>query len=291
MSPLETIAPARSPRVRAARGRGVRLAASASSTTVGLVLDLDPELGAGLLDDEWPEARLACTGSLLSVPSGSWEVPGPAGERNDLLGLLITDGMLCREVSLRDSSMLELLGPGDVLQLPVILGRPSLGSRVRLTALSDAILVGLGESFIRAAGRWPSLLAALHRRVESQREYLAVQGLICHLARAEHRVLLQLWHLAERWGRVTREGTLLPLVLTHDLLGQLSAARRSTVTLAVKALESDGLIGRSDDGSWVLTAAAEARVAAIARAHRPDRVLGEALKLRQAGSPGLRAAP
>lgn len=65
------------------------------------------------------------------------------------------------------------------------------------------ILVVLGESFIGAAARWPSLLATVQRRLEAQRESLAIQGLIAHLPRAEHRLLLMLWHLAERWGYVT----------------------------------------------------------------------------------------
>jgi Crp-like helix-turn-helix domain len=71
-------------------------------------------------------------------------------------------------------------------------------------------------------------------------------------------------HLADRWGRVTPGGTLLPLALTHDLLAHLIAARRPTVTLAVSALESDGCIERMDDGTWLLTCAAERKVAAIA---------------------------
>lgn len=157
------------------------------------------------------------------MPRGHWRMPARAGERDDVAGLLIVKGMLCREVSLRDRSMLELLGPGDVLQPPVQTGRPGLGGTVELTAVSDMILVVLGESFIRAAARWPSMLATVQRRLEAQRESLAIQGLIAHLPRAEHRLLLMLWHLAERWGYVTPDGIVLPLALTHDLLGQLIA--------------------------------------------------------------------
>jgi hypothetical protein len=121
----------------------------------------------------------------------------------------------------------------------------------------------------------------VHRRLEAQRESLAIQGLIAHLPRAEHRVLLALWHLAERWGRVVPEGTLLPLALTHDLLGQLSAARRSTVTLATGGLEADGYLRRLDDGTWLLPVAAAEKVAAISRPGRNGRVLGETFMLRQ----------
>jgi CRP/FNR family cyclic AMP-dependent transcriptional regulator len=105
--------------------------------------------------------------------------------------------------------------------------------------------------------------------------------LIAHLPRAEHRVLLQLWHLADRWGGVTPEGTVLPLALTHDLLGQLTAARRPTVTLAVSALESEGYVRRLDDGAWLLMAAAEPKVQAIAHAGGNAGVLGETFRLRK----------
>ena len=105
--------------------------------------------------------------------------------------------------------------------------------------------------------------------------------MIAHLPRAEHRVLLGLWHLAGRWGHVTPEGTLLPLALSHDLLGQLTAARRSTVTLAANALESEGCIRRMDDGAWLLTSAAEHKVAAITRTSGSAPVLGETFMFRQ----------
>jgi hypothetical protein len=68
----------------------------------------------------------------------------------------------------------------------------------------------------------------------------------------ELRVLALLWHLAERWGRVGREGVVLPVKLTHETLGRFVGARRPSVTLAMGQLADDGLITRRDDGAWVL---------------------------------------
>lgn len=218
---------------------------------------------------------------MVRVPSGAWRLPDSAEKRDDVFGFVIVAGLLCREVALRDRYMFELLGPRDVLQLPVLGERPRLGGPVRLTTAVDTVVVTLGKSFARASARWPALLATVLRRLEAQRESLAVQGLIAHLPRAEHRLLLVLWHLADRWGRVTLEGTVLPLALTHDLLGQLIAARRPTVTLAVSALESEGYIRRMDDGAWLLTGAAEPTVEAIARTRSNASVLGETFGLRQ----------
>ena len=245
----------------------------------GHILDLDPDLGAGIGKEDWEAACRACRGALLSVPSGVWEPADAVAERNDVLGWVLVKGALCREVALRDRYMFELLGPGDVLHLPVAQGGPRLGGKIKLTALAGTSLVVLGSAFVRAAARWPSLLANVHRRLETQREHLAIQGLITHLPRAEHRVLLTLWHLADRWGRITPEGTVLPLTLTHDLLGHLTAARRPTVTLAVGTLETDGYIRRCNDGSWLLTVAAEHQVHTIVTLTKDPRILGDTFRL------------
>jgi CRP/FNR family transcriptional regulator, cyclic AMP receptor protein len=257
------------------------VAGVASAHPAALVLELDPELAAGVSRAERDAARQACRGSLVHVPRGRWDLPISAGERDDRIGLVIIDGLLCREIALRDHHMLELLGPRDVLQLPVATGRPRLGGPIKITAAADTMLLVLGESFLRASTRWPSLLATFLRRIEAQRERLAAQGLITHVPRADHRILLALWHLADRWGEQTEEGTVLPLPLTHDLIGHLVAARRSTVTLAVSSLEADGYLRRLDQGMWFLTMAGERELEALARTDGRGKVLGDTLMLRK----------
>jgi CRP/FNR family cyclic AMP-dependent transcriptional regulator len=255
--------------------------ATVTSSQPGVaVLEIDPDLAAGVAPDELAAARRACRSGRVQVPRGPWQLPIAAGERDDRLGLVVIDGLLCREIGLRDHYMLELLGPRDVLQLPVA-AAPRLGGPIRLTAVTETSLVVLGESFLRASVRWPCLLATFLRWIEAQRERLAVQGLITHVARADHRVLLALWHLADRWGQRTDEGTSLSLPLTHDLLGHVIAARRSTVTLAVSALEADGYLRRLDHGAWFLTSAGEQRVEAIARTMSGARPIGETIMLRK----------
>jgi CRP-like cAMP-binding protein len=119
--------------------------------------------------------------------------------------------------------------------------------------IRDALLIVLGAGFLRAAARWPALLAAVLARLEHQRRRLATQSLIVHLPQAKHRLLLTLWHLATRWGYVTPAGVLVNLRLTHDLLGQLIAARRPTVSLAIKELDREGSIRRLESGAWLVT--------------------------------------
>jgi hypothetical protein len=61
-----------------------------------------------------------------------------------------------------------------------------------------------------------------------------------------------MWHLAERWGRMTPAGVSVPLGLTHETIGRLVGARRPTVSLALKQLAASGTITRREDGAWLL---------------------------------------
>jgi CRP/FNR family transcriptional regulator, cyclic AMP receptor protein len=74
---------------------------------------------------------------------------------------------------------------------------------------------------------------------------------LSHLTRVDVRLLALFWHLADRWGRVGREGTLVPLRLTHATLAQLVGAQRPSVTSALRTLEQRGLLRRLPEG-WLL---------------------------------------
>ena len=75
---------------------------------------------------------------------------------------------------------------------------------------------------------------------------------IAHHARVDKRLELLLWHLADRWGRVTPNGVALPLRLTHELLADLVAAQRPSVTLSLQHLERDGRLARRDGVMYLL---------------------------------------
>jgi CRP-like cAMP-binding protein len=62
---------------------------------------------------------------------------------------------------------------------------------------------------------------------------------------------LLLWHLADRWGYERSGGTALPLRLTHDVLADLVAARRPTVSRALSQLAKAELV-RPDGHGWLL---------------------------------------
>jgi CRP-like cAMP-binding protein len=65
------------------------------------------------------------------------------------------------------------------------------------------------------------------------------------LKHVEARLLVQFWQLAERWGRVDRDGIAVTLPLTHELLAKLVGAARPSVTTALGRLAEGGLLLRS----------------------------------------------
>jgi CRP/FNR family cyclic AMP-dependent transcriptional regulator len=89
---------------------------------------------------------------------------------------------------------------------------------------------------------------------------LAVALAIAHHQRVEDRLVLTLWHLAERWGRVGPEGVIVPLPLSHQRLADLVGAHRPSVTTAMGALARSGVVSRRDDGVWVLHGAPPAEL-------------------------------
>jgi CRP-like cAMP-binding protein len=268
-----------------------------AQVTDGLVkvLELVPELGEGLSETDFDDACSALRARFLSLPAGRLDLTSAIDARSAAFGVLILDGIVCREVQLRDQHVMELLGPGDVVvRAPDELSELELGASTT-TAVRDLLAVELGSAFVRCAARWPGLMTALVDRLEQQHQRLVAQELIVHLRRADERLLLMLWLLANRWGYVTPEGIHVPLSMTHDLLGQLIAAKRPTVSLAVRELEKGNLLKRLPGGSWLISLPAEALVRRIART-REVAPVGEGLRLRQramelqSGATALRAS-
>ena len=101
--------------------------------------------------------------------------------------------------------------------------------------------------------RYPEINAVIVDRLSVRAQRLAITQAISQLNRVDRRLLALFWHLAERWGKVSREGIAVPLVLSHRLIGELVGARRPTVSTALAELARDGQVVRRDDGTWLLT--------------------------------------
>lgn len=248
-------------RARPALPEAAALPAPAPTSISGAsAIDLEPELGSGIPPEDWVAVRRATQAHLVRVPRGKW-IPPLRPDGRQILGLIVNAGIVSREVALGRHIAFELLGPGDAL-LPADPEplESALGGREAISALSAARIVVLGTAFGRAVARWPVLLTNLHRRVEAVRRRHAIHGLAAHLPRAEDRLLLTLWLLADTCGWVTPDGIVIPLSLPHQALARLTAAQRPTITLALQNLSAAGFIQRHSHRGLTLTPTASQRV-------------------------------
>jgi hypothetical protein len=224
------------------------------SARTDALLDLDPELGL-LLDDEGRASahrELRVRTSRIAV--GEWDVERLAEVAPTHVGLLMVGGVMARHVSLLDTVSTELLGPGDVLRPWRLDDAPSLLEvETRWNALSPVRVALLDAHTAATLGRYPELTAVLVDRLVGRSKRLAVTQAISQLTRVEDRLVALFWHLAERWGRVSPAGVVLPLALSHRLVGELIGARRPTVSTALSNLSRAGRICRRPDGTWLLT--------------------------------------
>ena len=224
---------------------------SVQHATIAL-LDTEPELGEGLNPQE-----LEAAGRVLNVPTrvldpGPWDPGEGLGGVNPVIGLLVVDGIITRDLVFAGRTTTELLGAGDLL-------RPwdddhqfeALPFSVTWHVHVAARIAVLDTRVALAAGRWPPIARGIGARHVRRARTLSFQRAISQLPRVEDRVLVLLWTLAERWGRVGPNGVRLPLNLPHRTLATLVGARRPSVTTAVTGLTRAGLIERVDDG-WLL---------------------------------------
>ena len=218
------------------------------------LLELDPELGQLLTPERREAAEHELRVRVSTFPVGEWDGSRLADADPMHLGLLIAEGVLAREVVLGDTVSTELLGPGDILRPWHIEGPPELlAVTIRWNALSAIRLALIDRRLATALGRYPEINAVIVDRLSERGHRLGVTQAISQLNRVDRRLLALFWHLAERWGRVARDGIAVPLVLSHRLIGELIGARRPTVSSALAELARDGQLARRDDGTWLLT--------------------------------------
>lgn len=217
-----------------------------AAATVALV-DVVPELGDGLEPEELAELTEALVVPGLRLWVGPWQ-PSEALAR--ALCALVVSGVLLRDRSTLRRPDVELYGAGDLCDARAF-ADPASAWRV----LVPGEIAVLDARLLLAVRRSPQLVANLARQLFDCRDEQHKLAVMLAMPRVEDRVLTLLSHLAARWGRVTIDGVLLELPVTHELLGRLVGARRPTASLAISALTAAGLLDRMDDGRWLLPAA------------------------------------
>ena len=218
------------------------------------LLDLDPDLGQLLSEERRSDAIARLQVEVQRLPPGRWMAERLAHTSPEHIGLLVVEGVLSREVIVAGTVSTELLGPGEVVRpWSVFDVAPLLPLAVRWVALTETRVAILDRYFGARSAQWPEITSVLVERLNARAERLATIHAISQVTRVDRQLLALFWHLAERWGRVTSAGVVVPLTLSHRLLGQIVGARRPTVSIAIGELTRRGDLIRRDDGTWLLT--------------------------------------
>lgn len=225
---------------------------SASADPISIT-DADPDLGDLVPDEDRELARRETLTRVRRLSPGVWDVVAAEEPDAHHRGFLIADGLISREVDVLGRRCVELLGAGDVI-------RPwswdDEGSHVKAevgwVVLEPARLAVLDHRLVVRMTPWPQLGLELFNRGTRRAHALAVSLAIAHHQRVDDRLLLTLWHVAERWGRVIPNGIAVPLPLSHQRLADLVGAHRPAVTSAMGALQRRGALSRREDRTWIL---------------------------------------
>jgi CRP/FNR family transcriptional regulator, cyclic AMP receptor protein len=159
-----------------------------------------------------------------------------------------------------------MLGQGDVVSPWVGTGAElSAPSVVTASVVSRARVALLERGFALRTARWPEIHAALIRRCIDRARRLSLQSAINALPRIEERVEVTLWELAYRFGRVTPDGILVELPISHSQLADIVAAQRPSVSTAVVRLEDHGRIVRTARRTLLLRGEPPEMLSSLAR--------------------------
>jgi len=232
------------------------------------IVEEDPDLLKGL-DQAAVDSIRRVAVDVMHVDPGPWtratEPPRP------VYGLFVLDGVLSRGVVIQGRRSAELLGPGDILR-PAASDEldSSVDFEVAWDVLEPTRIALLDRDFASAIAPWPELTGAVMDRIMRRAHALAFHLAVSHLKLVEMRLLVILWYYADRWGRVTPGGVLLPLRMTHSLLARIVGARRPSVSTALGRLQDRGLVERTENGQWLLLGSPPRELEELAEGIIPD---------------------
>lgn len=213
---------------------------------------LDPDLLDGLDERTALHLQHRAVAQRIRLRPGRWIPAGEVTEPRGHLGLLVLDGVLVRTVTLAGRRCSEILGPGDVLRPWEDDTVGTVESTAEWLVIEPITMAALDARVAAQLTPWPVVLANIMARGTRRSRALVHQAAIARVRHAETRVLLLLWQLADRWGKVTPDGVVVPVPLTHRLVAELTCLQRPTVSSAFGHLAREGHIERRDDGGWLL---------------------------------------
>jgi DNA-binding transcriptional ArsR family regulator len=217
------------------------------------VLDAVPELAEEITDERLEGARRHALAATIELSPGRWHASASELEDTGGYGLMIVDGLMTRDIVLGQTTASELVGAGDLVRPNDHEGAVSpVQFDVAWNVLEPTRLAILDRRFAIVTARWPEVAAAIVRAAVRRSHALTYQIAVGHMTRVDSRLLVLFWHLADRWGKVTPEGIVIPIKLTHQVLGRIVGAQRPSVTTALKTLADRGALERAADGNWML---------------------------------------
>ncbi|HWH44072.1 MAG TPA: Crp/Fnr family transcriptional regulator [Thermoleophilaceae bacterium] len=217
------------------------------------LIEAEPDLAHGLSPGEAAALRQHAIVPALDLVPGPWEPdPAVAGPER-ALGLLVISGLIVRELRIGEAAAAELVGSGDLV-------RPCHEDEVSVIVEADAAwsvlekarVAVLDQRVAALCGRFPQFVSNLLGRGTRRARALTTHSAISHMTRVDSRLLLLLWNLADRWGKVAPEGVTIPMRLTHEMLAKLVGARRPSVSTAMSDLSRRGLLTARRGGFIVL---------------------------------------
>jgi hypothetical protein len=229
------------------------------------LLEADPDLARGIPAEQAMHARRHSLARAIAVNRRRWnptEISSAASPA--WLGLYVLSGLLVRRTRVGSRDAGELLGPGDLFRpWDEDQGYEPLAVETDWLVLSPARVAVLDHHFVARMAPWPAVGAALAGRLSDRvRQQGALQA-ISHLPRADTRLLLTFWILADRVGTVRPDGVVVRLPLTHSVLATLIGSHRPTVTIALRTLADDGLLRRTSRAEWLMTRTAVEAIAPL----------------------------
>jgi hypothetical protein len=196
-------------------------------------------------------ARQVATARVLDAEVGDCDLTAWFDAVGSGLGLLVLDGLVAVDARVCNRTATELVGPGDLLQPARPLAEDLLERTDSWRVLCPARFALLDVEFAERVRPWPQIVQTLLTRAGRRIADLDVLRAITSQPRLEARLVLLLWHLAARWGRVEPTGIRVSLPLTHRTLGQLVGAERPSISHALGRLAHAGLI-TGTAGDWHL---------------------------------------
>jgi CRP-like cAMP-binding protein len=216
-------------------------------------LELDPDLGRYLMPDRRAMVEPLLWTRVVQIERGPWSGVRSLADQPADIGVLLVSGLVARELRIDDTPSAELLGPGDIIRRGDAGGPGTLEPPLAWTALKPTRAAVLDRSVAGTFYRYPELMMAVLDRLSAHSQRLSLTRAVSHLTGVDRRLEALFWQLADRWGKVTSSGVLVPLHLSHRVLASLVGARRPTVTTALARLADTGRVVAHPSGGWLLT--------------------------------------